>query len=189
MAAALAAAARDRGGEVIVVSGPSNTPLPWGIKVLNVNTAQEMFKAMTSLFDKTDVCIMAAAVSDFRPAKRVNGKIHRSDSKSLSLDLVANQDILKTLGSRKKKQFLAGFALEEDDNVQNAIKKMKQKNCDLMIHNRVDASLGRNDACVRIISRDKKPEVVPCAGKASVAQRILDAIAERMGLTNGSRTR
>ena len=130
------------GAEVTVVSGPACHSLPSGARVINVTTAEQMQAELTRYFKDTDICIMAAAVSDFRPVNFSGDKIQRSGDGKLLLELEANPDILAGLGKEKGNRFLAGFSLESSAGPERAIRKMEKKGCDMIIYNRVESSLG-----------------------------------------------
>lgn len=180
MGAALSRAALALGAEVTVVSGPVSRQFPRGLRRIDVTTTQSMLEALQREFGGCDVCIMAAAVSDFRPAAAVPGKIHRDDSEKLAIELVPNPDIAQTLGAAKQNQILVGFALEEEGDVERARAKMEKKNCDLMIANAVDSSIGLDDTRVSIVYREQNPEHLPPMGKDSAARRILLRVADLM---------
>ena len=132
--------------------------------------AKEVFKR----FDRADVLVMAAAVSDFRPAKTQARKIKKS-SKKTSIELEETTDILKALGERKKGQILIGFALETDNLEENAVKKLKDKSLDIIIAN--DESAFEEDSSkVIIIDRDGKTEELPKTSKKEIAKKILDKV-------------
>jgi phosphopantothenoylcysteine decarboxylase / phosphopantothenate---cysteine ligase len=184
MGAALARAALLLGAEVCVVSGPAKCPPPAGCLVVHVNTALEMKSALEAEFDNCDVCIMAAAVSDFRPKKFIPGKKHRSGSE-WSIECVANPDIAAALGAQKTKQFLVGFSLDMGPDVSVARKKMTLKNCDMMIVNRVGTSLETDTTSVRILYRNGKDKTVAECGKQEAALTIVRSIAERVVKSHG----
>jgi phosphopantothenoylcysteine decarboxylase/phosphopantothenate--cysteine ligase len=181
MGAALASAARLAGGLVTVVSGPASLPLPAGVRVIHVTTALEMLDAMEQEFTQTDICIMAAAVADFRPAGPFNGKLHREDG-ARTLELTPNPDIAKTLGERKKGQFLACFSLETDDDEARPIEKMNRKQCDMMVVNRADTALGSDSTRIRILYPNAPADRPLPQSKVEAAAYILERIAARMGL-------
>ncbi|HEX7510255.1 MAG TPA: bifunctional phosphopantothenoylcysteine decarboxylase/phosphopantothenate--cysteine ligase CoaBC [Chitinivibrionales bacterium] len=185
MGAALAHAARAAGAEVIVVSGPAAAALPQGVRVVKVCTALEMLNALEKEFDKVDICIMAAAVADFRPAQTITGKKHRDDSPTWNLELVANPDIAKHLGTLKKRQFLVGFSLETDDSDEKPLEKMNSKHCDLMVVNRVDSSLESDTTQIRLLYPQAPMIKLAPQTKHNAAVAIISAIAARMGTIHG----
>ena len=184
MGAALAARALEMGAEVTVVSGPAAVPLPDGAGVVPVRTAAEMEAALAERFADADVCIMAAAVSDYRPAGVAPEKLRRDDTAAMTVSLVANSDILAGLGRVKKKQFLVGFALESDADHGRAREKMERKNCDLMVFNRVSDALGTDTTEMVILGRDGASFTVKRTGKEEAARALLVRIAELLGSRN-----
>jgi phosphopantothenoylcysteine decarboxylase/phosphopantothenate--cysteine ligase len=184
MGAALARAALMHGAAVTVVSGPALEPIPAGARVLSVTTAAQMRAAMAAEFDGADICIMAAAVSDFRPARFSASKIHRGEAQRLTLDLEVNEDIVAELGKRKGDKFLVGFALETDEGEESARRKLREKGCDMMILNRADESLGLATTRITILGADGSRKAYDAAQKTEAANIILLRIAARCGLTN-----
>jgi len=138
MGFALAETAARLGAEVTLVSGPVHLPDPAGLRVLRVESAVEMQKALEAEFSRTDLLIMAAAVADYRVETVAGGKIKKEDSGNLELKLIKNPDILAGLGKQKKHQTVVGFALETDQIVENATRKLKEKNLDAIVLNRAN---------------------------------------------------
>jgi phosphopantothenoylcysteine decarboxylase/phosphopantothenate--cysteine ligase len=135
MGFALAKVALDLGAKVILVSGPTALDMSHeNLDLIRVVSAEQMFKHATEVFSKVDIAIAAAAVSDYRPKHQFDQKIKKSED-GLTLELVKNPDILKTLGQHKTHQFLVGFALETNNEVQNARLKFDQKNLDMIVLN------------------------------------------------------
>ena len=126
MGYAIAQAARRRGATVTLVSGPSPLPPPEGVTVVRVTTAAEMAEAALSHYPHSTIVIMAAAVSDFRPKSAAEHKIKKS-SVATPLELEVTEDILREMGRRKEGQFLVGFALETENIVDNAKRKLEEK--------------------------------------------------------------
>jgi len=175
MGAALAAAATAMGADVTVVCGPSPVPPPEGVAVVNVETAAQMYAALHDRFENSDICIMAAAVADYRPAAVAEQKIGRNAG--LTLDLVANPDIAASLASCKSsRQVLCCFSLETDGGEERAREKMVKKGCDLMVYNRADDSLGRSDNTIAILT-DTGIEHFETASKSECAGAILRTAA------------
>jgi phosphopantothenoylcysteine decarboxylase/phosphopantothenate--cysteine ligase len=185
MGAALARAALNAGAEVCVVSGPALTPLPEGCRVVRVLTAIEMKSALENEFSTCDICIMAAAVADFRPKEVTNGKQHRNDTASWTLELLPNPDIAESLGKKKKHQLLVGFSLDTTIDEVAARVKMEKKNCDIMIVNAVETSMERDTTEAVIIYRNKPSDHLPLSDKHELAEAIIDRIAQQTGLTHG----
>ncbi len=181
MGHAIAIAARRRGAEVVLVSGPSSLPPPGGVTLINVTTAEEMAEASLSHFPQSTIVIMAAAVSDLRPRTSSKRKIKKEDVR-ITIETERTQDILKEMGKRKKGQFLVGFALETDDIVKNAQNKLEEKNLDLIATNDPRA-LGAEISQITLIDKDRQVETLPPLSKGEVANRILDKIIKSRNRT------
>lgn len=180
MGFALAAAARDRGAEVTLVAGPVSLEVPFGVKAIPVTTAAQMQRAMSEQAAHADVVLMAAAVSDYRPSKPSRTKLKRT-SAALTLQLTPNPDILAGLGAaRRKGQVLVGFALETDDGVKNARKKLSAKKVDLIVLNSPSDGIGHDTNRVTLVDA-KRADAQPLAPKRDVAEAILDRVVELRG--------
>lgn len=134
MGYALAEEARERGAEVVLVSGPTGLSPPPGVKVDFVETAQEMFEAVLNYFPEVDVVVKAAAVADFRPKQVAPEKVKKRGF-CMVIELEATPDILFHLGKQKNKQILVGFAAETENLLENAREKLREKNLDLLVAN------------------------------------------------------
>lgn len=179
MGYALAHAAVERGAKVVLVSGPTALKVPTGVDHVPVQTAEEMEHALSKRFDWSTVLIMAAAVSDFRPAQRIPDKIKKAAQRDLQLNLVASTDILSSLAQKRTHQLLVGFAAETDDLVAHAQKKLNEKHLDLVIGNHVDGEtspFGSDTNEVVLISRAGGHEYLARMPKSELAHRILDAV-------------
>jgi phosphopantothenoylcysteine decarboxylase/phosphopantothenate--cysteine ligase len=180
MGYALAEAACYRGAEVTLISGPSNLKPPFGCKIIKVETALEMRKAVMNCFSEADVVIKAAAVSDYRPVKKEEKKIKKGAA-SLELLLVKNPDILEELGRMKTNQILVGFAAETEKVREYAAEKLKEKNLDLIVANEVSRQgigFEAEDNEVFLVYPDGKISEIPLMSKKEVAFCILDAVRE-----------
>jgi len=182
MGNSLAMELAQRGAKVFLVSGPVSTlPNHPNIEVIKVNTAKEMHHAAVTRFSGCDAAILAAAVADFTPANTSDQKIKR-EGNSFTLDLTPTQDIAKTLGeSKKKNQFLVGFALETDNEVQNALKKLKSKNLDFIVLNSLKepgAGFGVDTNKITLLRKDGVQTTYPLKTKAEVAKDIVDELAK-----------
>jgi len=180
MGYALAEAACYRGAEVTLISGPSNLKPPFGCKIIKVETALEMRKAVMNCFSEADVVIKAAAVSDYRPVKKEEKKIKKGAA-SLELLLVKNPDILEELGRMKTNQILVGFAAETEKVREYAAEKLKEKNLDLIVANEVSRQgigFEAEDNEVFLVYPDGKITEIPLMSKKEVAFCILDAVRE-----------
>ena len=136
----LAKECRDRGGEVTLVIGPTSQVLPDGITIHKVETADEMFDVATSVFTSADIAVLSAAVADYKSVSVADAKIKKSGD-NLIVELTQTKDILKALGKLKHNgQLLVGFALETNDEKVNALKKLRDKNADLIVLNSLNDS-------------------------------------------------
>lgn len=185
MGAALASVAAAMGAEVTVVSGPAPIKPPPEVITVAVQSAREMLAALEERFSNCDICIMAAAVADFRPLHTFEGKLHRKESSSLTLELVANPDIAKTLGGQKKGQFLVCFALEEQDGQKAAWEKLANKGADMVVLNYVGSSLELPHATAELLFSDATTMQLSPMDKTVVAQAILEAIASHLDVHHG----
>ena len=174
----IAREARRRGRDVTLVSGPTALRAPKGVKLINVESALDMRKAVIKEFPQSGCVIMAAAVSDWRPRSIAAKKIKRR-SGPRALELVENPDILASLGRKKGGKVLVGFAVETDDVIRNAIEKLKEKNLDLIIANRADSkqkAFGNNPTDISIIDRSGRVTGFARKDKRELAKIILDKI-------------
>jgi len=178
MGYALAAAARNRGANVILVSGPVSLLPPPGVEVLPIRTAREMREAVMANLDRAGIVIKAAAVADYAPAEVPEAKIKKSGAR-LSLDLDPTPDILAELGLIKGNRLLVGFAAETGDLEREARRKLAAKNCDMVVGNLVGvAGSGFESDHNEVILALRTGEVIalPRASKREVAGRIFDEI-------------
>lgn len=182
MGFALAEQAASKGAEIILVTGPTHLKTETKrIKTISVTTTDEMFNAVNKHFDQVDVFISSAAVSDYKPLQTADEKIKKNDEQ-LNLTLGKTRDILKTMGEKKSKQFLVGFAMETNNELGNAMGKLKKKNLDLIVLNSLrdeGAGFGTDTNKVKIISKDDVKEY-DLKTKAEVAVDILNEISERL---------
>ena len=182
MGFAIALAAARRGGDVVLVTGPSHLQDPAGLSVVRVKTAVEMADAVLSRADALDVIIKTAAVSDFRPTAPAAQKIKKEDA-SLSVPLTRNPDILKTLGERNAGRIRVGFAAETQDLPENAARKLREKNLHLIVGNRVDRAgvgFGGDQNTVSLFYRGGRSEDLPAMAKSDLADVILDHVVDLM---------
>ncbi|HEV2108571.1 MAG TPA: bifunctional phosphopantothenoylcysteine decarboxylase/phosphopantothenate--cysteine ligase CoaBC [Thermomicrobiales bacterium] len=177
MGFALAQAALDRGAAVTLVSGPTRLQSPVGARFVSVQTAAEMQNAVLSATESADVLIMAAAVSDFRPATSSHQKLKKSSlSDGPTVQLVENPDIV---GSLIRPGLLKiGFAAETDDLLIHAAAKLHAKGLALIVANDAVATIGRDDSQAVLIEADRPPTVLPLLHKPDLASRIVDRIGE-----------
>ncbi len=176
MGVEIARAAKIRGAEVTLVCGHLDVPVPKGIHVISVTSAQDMYQACMEAFPETDITIKAAAVGDYRPETCSDSKIKKSGDMSLSL--VRNPDILAEMGKNKKSgQLLVGFCMETEDLIQNATKKLQNKNLDMIVANHLfdeNAGFGSVNNTVTILTKIGTQETLPNMSKFDVANEILD---------------
>lgn len=180
MGYAIARAARNRGARVILVSGPVPLPPPQKIELVKVTTALEMLDAVMSRSSGADVIIKAAAVADYRPARREPLKVKKGEEVGASLSLQPNPDILAELGKLKGSRILVGFAAETNDLLANAGKKLAAKNLDMIVANDVTMPGAGFDAetnVVQFLYRDGRVEALAEMSKAEVASLLIDRIA------------
>ena len=181
MGYAIAEEAADRGALVTLVSGPTSlsTSNP-RVKVVSVTSAKEMLAACEDVFDASDIAIFAAAVADYAPAQYADKKIKREKDGIETITLVKNPDIAATLGTSKRVgQKLIGFALETDNERQNAIDKINRKNLDAIVLNSLrdkGACFGSDNNKITFITRDGNSTEYPLKDKRAVARDILDSI-------------
>ncbi len=179
MGYALAEAAVALGAQVTLVTGPSSIAPPVVAKVINIESTNDLHSAVEKEFTKHDCLIMAAAPSDFQPIKFAANKIKRGDSK-LSLSLKPTVDILKEIGSSKHSgQVVVGFALETENEIDNALKKLKSKNLDAIIVNSPSKNTGfetdTNQVCLLI--KNKEPETFPLMSKRELSLKLLEKLS------------
>lgn len=175
----VAEAARDRGAEVTLVSGPTALPDPARLRTVRVRSAAEMEQAVLREAAAADVVVMAAAVADWRPARRADHKV-KKDVAERTLELERTTDILAALGRDKGARFLVGFAAETDDVVAYARGKLVKKNADLIVANDVSgAGVGfdADDNAATLVDRAGE-QVVTRTSKRDLAERIWDRVRE-----------
>ena len=155
MGYALAKEARNAGARVTLISGKTNLPKPYGVDVVSVTSAADMAKSVIDNFGKADVLIMSAAVADYTPIEKAEQKIKKTDG-DLSIALKRTQDILLTIGQKKREdQIVIGFAMETENLLENAAKKLQEKNANYIIANSIrepGAGFGVDTNIVKIIS-------------------------------------
>ncbi|HLW33400.1 MAG TPA: bifunctional phosphopantothenoylcysteine decarboxylase/phosphopantothenate--cysteine ligase CoaBC [Aequorivita sp.] len=182
MGFSLAEAAAELGAEVVLITGPVSLELENDfVKVVRVTSAEEMYKATHKYFPLCDIAILSAAVADYRPLEQAVEKIKKKDD-DLVLKLTKTKDILASLGEIKKKQFLVGFALETENEVENAKSKLKKKNLDLIVLNSLrdeGAGFQKDTNKVSLISPDNKVIPFPVKPKTEVAKDILQYIIDK----------
>ncbi|MDU4324383.1 MAG: bifunctional phosphopantothenoylcysteine decarboxylase/phosphopantothenate--cysteine ligase CoaBC [Clostridium celatum] len=181
MGYAIAEEARDRGAEVVLVSGPTNLNPPKNVRVINIKTNEEMKNEIYDNFEWADIVIKSAAVADYKPKEYSEEKIKKGEG-DLNLCLTRDNDILKSLGDMKTHQILVGFAAESNDVLKNADKKLKNKNLDFIVANDITASdtgFGSEDNKVVILSKNNEKLELDKMSKKEVASNIFDMILEK----------
>ncbi|MDQ6814996.1 MAG: phosphopantothenoylcysteine decarboxylase, partial [Bacteroidota bacterium] len=184
MGLAIAEACYEQGANVNLVCGPVTCKAAYGgIRVTSVVSANDMYTAVHALFPGSDVAVMAAAVADYAPAERSNQKIKKTEEK-LDLELIKTPDILKSIGAAKTiKQLVVGFALETENERENALQKLLSKNADLIVLNSLRdaaAGFGKDTNKVTIFDRTQKAYVFEAKSKKLVANDIVDLITKML---------
>ena len=182
MGFSIAEEAANRGAKVILISGPSSQQIHHqNIEIHRVTSAKEMFEQVFNYYENVDIAIASAAVADYAPKEIAKEKIKKNDD-SLTIELVKNPDILKTMGEKKSKQFLVGFALETQNEEENAKGKLQKKNLDMIVLNSLrDEGAGfKNDTNkIKIFTKTEKKEFA-LKSKDEVAIDILNCIEEQI---------
>ncbi|BBB93024.1 MAG TPA: bifunctional phosphopantothenoylcysteine decarboxylase/phosphopantothenate--cysteine ligase CoaBC [Methylomusa anaerophila] len=182
MGYALAQAAKSRGAEVILISGPVSLSPPAGVEFVKVETTQEMREAVLANFNQVDIVIKAAAVADYRPLEPQEQKIKKT-GEIVTLQLAKNPDILKELGTLKKHQLLIGFAAETEELIANAAEKIRLKKLDMIIANDVTlpgAGFDADTNIVKLLYPSGRVEELPQMSKTELSAVILDKIYNLM---------
>ncbi|WP_396180478.1 bifunctional phosphopantothenoylcysteine decarboxylase/phosphopantothenate--cysteine ligase CoaBC [Flavobacterium sp.] len=178
----IAQVAANLGAEVILVSGPTHLLLQHSlVTIIRVTTADDMFATCHHYFENTDVFIAAAAVADYKPKNVAQQKIKKEETK-LTIELEKNQDILLSLSQIKKNQFLIGFALETENEIENAKSKIKKKNLDVIVLNSLNdegAGFGKPTNKVTFIDKEFNIFDIPLKSKELVAEDIVNLIVKK----------
>ena len=181
MGYSIAEEARDRGAEVVLISGPTSLRKPNGIKVIDIKTNEDMFNAIKNEFKDADIVIKSAAVADYKAKNYSNEKIKKTGD-DLNLIFERDRDILKTLGDMKENQILVGFAAESSNLKENAKGKLDRKNLDYIIANDISKSetgFASDENKVTIISKSGEEVSLEKMSKREVAKNIFDIIKGR----------
>lgn len=181
MGYALAEAARDRGADVVLVSGQVALAEPKGVTVRKIVSASDMAEAVFAEFDETDVLIMAAAVADYRPKEVADQKIKKSGG-GMTIELERTTDILGTLAEKKTHQFVCGFSMETENLIENSRKKLVKKKLDMIAANSIrdeGAGFAHDTNKVTVITKEDLCDL-PLTSKAETAHLILDEIVKRI---------
>jgi phosphopantothenoylcysteine decarboxylase/phosphopantothenate--cysteine ligase len=176
MGYAVAEAALAEGHDVVLISGPVNLEAPQNTKLISVSTCNEMFEAVHRHAHQCDICVLCAAVADYKPANVSSTKIKKRGEK-FSLELVPTPDILNSLGQWQDRQFvLVGFAAETDHVEENAAKKLRAKHCDIIVANDVSSANSGIESDVNevtILFRDGNKTKISRAPKKIIARELV----------------
>ena len=185
MGYAIARGASLRGARVILVSGPVSLEPPLFAELVPVVGAEDMYNAVMKYKDEADIIVKSAAVADYTPIAASSEKI-KKQSGDMRIELKRTKDILKELGqSRRENQFICGFAMETENLIENAVKKLESKNVDMIVANSLKtegAGFGTDTNVVTLITKNGKTEL-PLMSKTDVAMKILD-VANRVEKSN-----
>ena len=188
MGYAIAGAARDAGADVVLLSGPVALDAPVGVERILIETAQELYEATHERVADCDIFIAAAAVADYRPESPAESKIKKS-SKTMSLELSPAPDVLASVAALANKPYTVGFAAETDRVRDYALAKLDAKKLDMIIANKVGDGLafGQDDNTVHAFWRTGD-KAFPTASKVSLADGLIELIAERFDMESGTDT-
>ena len=179
MGFSLAKAAMQRGAEVTLISGHSMLQTPRNVNRIDIKTAEEMFNAVKNNLNGIDYFIMSAAVADYKPEKKIKGKIKKDTGSNLVINTVKTIDILQYAGENKKGFKLAGFALESENEIENAKDKIKAKNLDIIVVNNPNvagAGFGTNTNVITILDKEMNVFKYDKMSKFDAAMKILDSL-------------
>ena len=183
MGFAIASAAANLGAEVFLISGPSNQQIKHSlVHRVDVVSAEEMYDASHMYFKDVDIAILSAAVADYKPKKSASQKIKKTDT-ALELSLSPTKDILASLGAIKKQQYLVGFALETNNEIENAKGKLKRKNLDAIILNSLQdkgAGFANDTNKITIIDKEFNEKAFKLKSKVAVAKDIMNEIVNQI---------
>ena len=176
MGYAIAEAALAEAHQIVLISGPANLEAPDNATLISVSTSDEMFEAVHRYADECDICVLCAAVADYKPVSVSSTKIKKRGAK-FSLELVPTRDILDSLGHKQDRQFvLVGFAAETDHVEENATRKLRAKNCDIIVANDVssaDSGMESDANEVIILFRNGEREKISRAPKKIIARELV----------------
>lgn len=178
MGYAIASQAARRGAEVTLVSGRTSLDCPYGVTRIDVTSAADMFREVTSHAEEADIIVMAAAVADYRPASVSDNKIKKKDG-AMSIELERTSDIIGTLGAgRRDDQFLCGFSMETENLIENSRSKLERKNLNMIVANnlKVEGAGFRGDTNVAVLIKKSQVKELQLMSKIELADVILDEI-------------
>jgi phosphopantothenoylcysteine decarboxylase/phosphopantothenate--cysteine ligase len=171
MGYAIAKAAIEAGHEVVLISGPANVDRPRGVAVIPISTSDEMFDAVQRQARNCDILVMCAAVADYKSAKVSKNKIKKR-AENVSLELVPTRDILASL-PKDREYFVVGFAAETENVEDNAKKKLREKNCDIVVANDARIGMESDENEVAILFRGGEMKKISRASKEIVAHDLV----------------
>lgn len=184
MGYALAKTAKEAGADVILISGPTQIEPPKDVEIIKVKSADEMYNEVMKYYSEVDIAIFSAAVADFTPENKFQEKIKKENvGDSLTIKLIRTKDILAEACKAKTKQFIVGFALETENLLENARRKLKEKNCDMIIANLAnapDSGFGGDLNTITIINKNGTETSYVPMPKTQAAYEILKAIASNI---------
>jgi phosphopantothenoylcysteine decarboxylase/phosphopantothenate--cysteine ligase len=178
MGYALAEEFYKQGADVTLISGPTSLNVSGGINKIDITSAKELLDACFKYFNDVDICVMSAAVADYTPKEVAKEKIKKK-SEEFNIELIKTTDILKKLGEHKKTQVLVGFALETENEIENAIEKLKRKNLDLIVLNSLrneGAGFKHETNQVTLIDKYQKQTTTILKSKVEIAKDICTKI-------------
>ena len=183
MGYALAEKAAGLGADVTLISGPVHISPPENVRIINVQSAKDMYQAVSEFFTECDIAIMTAAVADFTPQVKVSGKIKKDTvDDSMTIQLMRTKDILAELPAVKSnQQKVIGFALEIENEIENGLEKLHKKKCDMIVVNsasKPNSGFGGNMNTITIITATGKQQAFPPMPKTECAAEILKMVAE-----------
>jgi phosphopantothenoylcysteine decarboxylase/phosphopantothenate--cysteine ligase len=183
MGVALAENLRDKGAQVVFISGPLQVAYPYGVELVKVETAAEMLDAVKAHFPSCHAAIMAAAVSDYKPDSVSSQKLKKTEA-SLQLSLAKTEDISEWVGQQKKTgQITVGFALETENECVNALSKLQRKNLDFIVLNSLNdagAGFGTDTNKVTLLFSGNNSLQLPLLSKRDVAKKIVESLVNLM---------
>jgi phosphopantothenoylcysteine decarboxylase/phosphopantothenate--cysteine ligase len=177
MGYAIAEAALDAGHDVVLISGPVNLAPPRNARFISAGTSDEMSKAVHRHAWDSDICVLCAAVADYKPAKVSPTKIKKRENR-MSLELIPTRDILKSLGQQRDRTFLlVGFAAETDQIEKNAMGKLRRKKCDIIVANDARTGMEGDENELLILFRDGEMKKFSRAPKKNLARKLVKIFA------------
>lgn len=181
MGYALAAAARQLGHQVVLISGPTNLPVPQNVKLIKVTTARQMLTSVKSFFNRADCLVMSAAVGDYRPAHQIKGKLRKSQ-RVMNLKLVRNPDIFQEVAPKKKHRVFLGFALEPYLDRQQALHKLSRKKLDYIVLN-TPKSFGQDRTRVEVLNQQGLIKSFKNASKSVISRFLIKLVEKQFSIS------